>query len=143
MRNDAFERRCADRNEVPHALAVDGRAGAAPVGGDGGAGSGLGWGQRGEHGHRYSRKTIRKGLTELDARQMNPKAPVSSRLRSPGVLAMVAVGGDLEAALTLGADAVQLHEFLHPSLPTRMPRAFDHATTRVNSTDQGLLVRGN
>ena len=31
-----------------------------------------------------SRKTIRKGLTELDARQMNPKAPVSSRLRSPG-----------------------------------------------------------
>ena len=38
---------------VPHALAVDGPAGAAPVGGDGGAGFGLGWGQRGEHGHRH------------------------------------------------------------------------------------------
>ena len=31
-----------------------------------------------------SRKTIRKGLAELDLRRMSPKAPVSSRLRSPG-----------------------------------------------------------
>ena len=31
-----------------------------------------------------SRKTIRKGLAELDVRRVNPKAPVSSRLRSPG-----------------------------------------------------------
>jgi transposase len=31
-----------------------------------------------------SRKTIRKGLAELDVRRLNPKAPVSSRLRSPG-----------------------------------------------------------
>ena len=29
---------------------------------------------------------------------------------------VVAVGGDLEAALALGADAMQLHELLHPLL---------------------------
>ena len=31
-----------------------------------------------------SRKTIRKGLAELDARRKNPGGPVTSRLRSPG-----------------------------------------------------------
>ena len=61
----------------------------------------LGWGVRGQCAMGTSRNTIVKDLAELESRDADPKAPIASRVRKPGVGRKCSTEADPELAAAL------------------------------------------